>query len=240
MTGPGEGGQEDRPGPPDRVRLGGLYAGGVTLIGPAQHRTGIVKAARDRVEVGVEGIVGDVQADRRFHGGPDKAVHHFPADHYPELARRFPAAALQLVPGSLGENLATLGWTEADVAIGDVYGAGTVVLQVTQPRSPCWKINERLGEPDASRWIADRGITGWYCRVLAPGELRVGDELRRIQRPAAPVPLRDFWRTVQAHRPRPTDLERMLSIPGLAVDWCRRLQERLKWLAKGGEGSSQS
>jgi MOSC domain-containing protein YiiM len=240
MTGPGAGRQASRPSPPERVRLDGLYAGGITLIGPAQHRTGIVKGPQDRVSVNVEGIVGDVQVDRRFHGGRDKAVHHFPADHYPELARRFPAAAERLVPGSLGENLSTLGWTDADVAIGDVYGAGTVVLQVTQPRSPCWKINERLGEPDASRWIADRGITGWYCRVLAGGVLRGGDELVRLERPAAPVPLREFWRTVQAHRPRPADLERMVSIPGLAADWRRRLQERLEWLAKGGDGSRQS
>jgi MOSC domain-containing protein YiiM len=236
MTDPGAGRQEERPSPPTRVRLDGLYAGGITLIGPAQHRTGIVKGPQGRVRVNVDGIVGDIQADCRFHGGPDKAVHHFPADHYLQLARRFPAAAERLVPGSLGENLSTLGWTDADVAIGEVYGAGSVVLQVTQPRSPCWKINERLGEPDASRWIADRGITGWYCRVLAGGELRIGDELVRIERPATPIALREFWRTVQAHRPRPADLERMASIPGLAVEWRRRLLERLEWLAKGGEG----
>src|SRR5512137_2044308 len=105
MTDPGAGRREERPSPPERVRLDGLYAGGITLIGPAQHRTGIVKGPQDRVSVNVEGIVDDVQAERRFNGGTDKAVHHFQADHYRPLARRFPAAAERLVPGSLGKNL---------------------------------------------------------------------------------------------------------------------------------------
>jgi MOSC domain-containing protein YiiM len=217
---------------PDAVRIEGLYAGGITLIGAARQRTGIVKEGRDRVEVTADGVAGDVQADRRFHGGPDKAVHHFPADHYVPLARRFPAAARRLGPGSLGENVSTLGWTDADVAIGEVYGTATVVLQVTQPRSPCWKINERLGESDASRWIADEARTGWYCRVLAGGELRVGDELRRFARPEDPVTLQAFWRTVQARRPPSAELRRLAAIPGLAAQWRDKLLERADWLGR--------
>ena len=218
---------------PVAVRIEGLYAGGITPIGPAGERTGIVKQWRDRFEVATEGIAGDVQADRRFHGGPDKAVHHFPADHYVPLARRFPAAAGRLGPGSLGENIATLGWTDADVAIGEVYGTATVRLQVTQPRSPCWKINERLGEPDAARWIAEQARTGWYCRVLAGGELRIGDELRRIARPDGPVSVRAFWRIVQAHRPLPAELRRLAAIPGLTAQWKSKLEQRADWLENG-------
>jgi MOSC domain-containing protein YiiM len=212
-------------------RIDGLFAGGITLIGTAQQRTGIVKQPRERVSVTAEGVAGDVQADRRFHGGPDKAVHHFPADHYARLARQFPAVAPRLGAGALGENLSTLGWTDDDVAIGDVYGAGNVALQVTQPRSPCWKIDDRLGEPGAARWIAGQAITGWYCRVLAAGELRVGDELVVVERPAVPVTVATFWRIVQAHRPRVADLEQLAAIAGLATDWRRRIEERLAWLA---------
>lgn len=231
---------DDRMTPPVAVRIEGLYAGGITPIGPAGERTGIVKQRRDRVEVAAEGIAGDVQADRRFHGGPDKAVHHFPADHYVALARRFPAAARRLGPGSLGENVSTMGWTDADVAIGEVYGTATVVLQVTQPRSPCWKINERLGEPDAARWIADEGCSGWYCRALAGGELRLGDTLQRIARPEDPVSVRAFWRTVQAHRPSPADLRRLAAIPGLGASWRTKLQERAEWLDGGPGGAKKS
>ena len=145
---------------------------------------------------------------------------------------------MQLVPGSLGENLSTLGWTETDVAIGDVYGAGTVVLQVTQPRSPCWKINERLGEPDASRWIADQGITGWYCRVLAGGA-----SCASATNSGASSARRHRFRCGSSGAPSrrtgpdPSTSSAWLSIPGLAADWRRRLQERLEWLAKGGDGS---
>jgi MOSC domain-containing protein YiiM len=217
----------------ESIRIAGLYAGGISLIGPARQRTGIVKESRDRVEVTGDGVVGDVQADRRFHGGADKAVHHFPADHYAALGRRFPAAAKRLAPGWLGENLSTLGWTDADVAIGEVYGTATVVLQVTQPRSPCWKINERLDEPDASRWIAEHGRTGWYCRVLAGGELRVGETLTRIARPVDPVTVQAFWRTVQAHRPPLAELRRLAALPGLAAQWRDRLLERAGWLGGG-------
>jgi MOSC domain-containing protein YiiM len=230
----------DRMTPPVAVRIEGLYAGGITPIGPAGERTGIVKQWRDRVEVAAEGIAGDVQADRRFHGGPDKAVHHFPADHYVALARRFPAAAGRLGPGSLGENVSTLGWTDADVAIGEVYGTATVLLQVTQPRSPCWKINERLGEPDAARWIAGEGCTGWYCRVLAGGELRAGETLRRIARPDDPVSVQAFWRTVQAHRPSSAELRRLAAIPGLSASWRTKLQERAEWLGSGPAGAGSS
>jgi len=229
----------DRMTAPEAVRIEGLFAGGITLIGPARDRTGIIKGRRDRVEVAADGFAGDVQADRRFHGGPDKAVHHFPADHYVPLARRFPAAAGRLGPGSLGENVSTLGLTDADIAIGEVYGTATVLLQVTQPRSPCWKINERLGEPDAARWIADQACTGWYCRVLAGGELRLGDALQWISRPDDPVTVQAFWRTVQAHRPSPAELRRLAAIPGLAAAWRTRLQQRADWLDSGQAGSGE-
>jgi MOSC domain-containing protein YiiM len=214
------------------TRIRGLFAGGITLIGAEQQRTGIVKRRRDRVTVTPEGIAGDVQADRRFHGGPDKAIHHYAAESYERLATRFPAMAPLLFAGTLGENLSTRGWTEDEVAIGDVYGAGDVALQVTQPRRPCWKINDRLGEPGASRWIADQGITGWYCRTLAGGELALGDELVRSARSKVVVTVREFWRIVQGHRPAPEDLERVAGTPGLAVEWRQRLEERLAWLGR--------
>lgn len=218
------------------VRIGGLYAGGVSLLGPEQTRTGIVKTARDRITATVAGISGDVQADRRVHGGPDKAVHHFPAEHYPALAAEFPAAGARLVPGALGENVSTRGWTEQDVAIGDVYGAGAVRLQVTQPRSPCWKIDARLDQPGAARWIAGRGIAGWYCRVLAPGDLEVGAELLLIDCVTPAVSVREFWQVVQQHRPDPDRLRQLAALPGLASDWKRRLDERAGW-REGWAGS---
>jgi MOSC domain-containing protein YiiM len=208
----------------------GLYAGGITLIGDDSARTGIVKTPRARALVTASGIAGDIQADRRFHGGPDKAIHHYAAENYRQLAARFPAAVSLLRPGGLGENISTEGWDEDNVAIGDVFAAGEVAVQVSQPRSPCWKINARLGEPDASRWIAEHGVTGWYFRVLAGGELAPGQPLARVSRPATVVSLRDFWRLFQQHRPAAAALGQLLRIEGLAPDWQRRIRERIAWL----------
>ncbi len=211
------------------VRIDGLFAGGLSLLGPEATRTGIVKIARDRIAATAAGISGDVQADRRVHGGPDKAVHHFPAEHYPALAAAFPTASGLLAPGALGENVSTRGWTEQDVAIGDVHAVGAVRLQVSQPRSPCWKIDARLDQPGVARWIAAQGIAGWYCRVLAPGELDIGAELVLIDRSAHAVSVREFWQLVQQHRPDPDRLRQLAALPGLAGDWQRRLGERAGW-----------
>lgn len=217
------------------VRIEGLYAGGVSLVGPEQTRTGMVKTARHRLVATADGISGDVQADRRVHGGPDKAVHHFPAEHYAALAAVFPAAGALLAPGALGENVSTRGWTEDDVAIGDVYATGAVRLQVTQPRSPCWKIDARLDQPGAARWIAAEGIAGWYCRVLAPGELDIGAELVLVDRADRAVSVRDFWQVVQQHRPDPERLRQLAALPGLAADWKRRLAERVGWSERAAD-----
>jgi MOSC domain-containing protein YiiM len=211
------------------IRIDALFAGGVSLLGPDQTRTGIVKTAHDRVTATINGIAGDIQVDRRVHGGPDKAVHHFPADHYPALAAAFPIAGALAIPGALGENVSTRGWTEEDVAIGDVYAVGAVRLQVSQPRSPCWKIDARLDQPGVARWIAAHGYAGWYCRVLAPGELEVGSELVLIDRAPGAVSVRAFWRVVQQHRPEAGLLRQLAALPGLAGEWKRRLDERACW-----------
>lgn len=212
-----------------RTCIGALFAGGVSLLGPEQTRSGFVKEPQTRVVVTSLGIRGDTQADRRFHGGPDKALHHYPGEHYAVLAAEFPAAGAFLGPGGLGENLSTTGWTEADVAIGDVFAAGQVRVQVTAPRSPCWKIDARLDHTGVARWIAERGIVGWYYRVLAGGELAAGLAWDRVDRSPDPVPLAAFWSLVRQHRPDPASLERLAAMPGLADEWRLRLADRARW-----------
>jgi MOSC domain-containing protein YiiM len=208
---------------PPTPRIDGLFAGA------GQHRSGIAKLARQRVAVGSAGLAGDLQVDRRYHGGPDRAVHHFPGEHYALLRGRFPGATPRLLRGALGENLSTLGWNEQNVAIGDVFASGSVVLQVTQPRSPCWKINARLDEPEASRWMATAGATGWYYRVLHPGELVVGDAWSRVESAREGVTLQRFWQVTQEHRPALDELDMLAALPALALDWQRRLRERIHW-----------
>jgi MOSC domain-containing protein YiiM len=212
--------------------LTGLFIGAIAVLGPEGHRSGIVKPPVPGARVTAEGIDGDQQADRRVHGGPEKAVHHYAAENYPRLAARFPEIAAALVPGSLGENLSTRGWTEDDVRIGDVFQVGGVRLQVSQPRTPCWKIDHRFGVDGVARFVADERIAGWYYRVLQPGPIAVGDEFAHVDRPAHTVSVRRFAAIVTGTRPSVDDLAFLQRIDALAPQWQAKLADRLAWLAR--------
>jgi MOSC domain-containing protein YiiM len=210
--------------------LRAIFVGSLSPLSPEGQPTGIFKRPVEAAEITAAGLVGDHQADRRFHGGPEKAVHHYAAESYTRLAADHPALAAALVPGSLGENLSTQGWTEDNVHLGDIFGIGPVRLQVSQPRSPCWKINHRFDVDDLSRHISTTGLTGWYYRVLVPGRVAVGDAVEREVQEADPVAIADFWRIVLAHRPDARALARLAASPGLAPAWRRKLADRVGWL----------
>jgi MOSC domain-containing protein YiiM len=128
------------------------------------------------------GLAGDQQADGQHHGGLEKALHHYPAEHYPAWRCEIPAADGRLVAGGFGENLSTLGLTEDKVCIGDVFRLGGARIQVSQPRQPCWKLNLRFGVDDMARRVQDCARTGWYYRVLTAGEVTAGDRLEFVER----------------------------------------------------------
>ncbi|MGE0483760.1 MAG: MOSC domain-containing protein [Gammaproteobacteria bacterium] len=195
--------------------------------------SGIFKqAVAGAVTLGRNGLDGDVQVDRSVHGGADQALHHYPAEHYPRLATAFPRAARDLVPGSIGENLATHGLAEADVCLGDVFAVGAVRLQVTAPRRPCWKIDRRYDARGMAAFIIDAGLTGWYYRVLDGGTLAAGAQMACIERlPCAPS-IAEFHATLRAVRPPREALERFADLGALPAAWRRRLRERLDWLRR--------
>lgn len=208
------------------------FTGGIRPLPPDNEPTGMFKAARhEPLWLDRDGLAGDQQADRRVHGGPDKAVHLYPADHYQQLAAAFPAAT-PLVPGALGENLSAPGIREADVCIGDIYRLGDARLQVSQPRSPCWKIDRRLDTEGVAAFIAAQGLTGWYFRVLEAGQVTTGDTLTLLERPGDTVSLAVLWQLHMAHRPDPAALAAAAAAPGLAAGWTKKLRERAEWLAQ--------
>lgn len=210
----------------DAVRVGGLRA-----LPREGQRTGLYKEpVAGPVFVGRLGLAGDHQGDPTVHGGPDKAVHLYPSDHYPVLAARRPEFADQLVPGVLGENLCVRGLDETGVCLGDTWAAGGVLLQVTQPRRPCWKIDHRLDTDGMVPLINELHRPGWYFRVLREGELAAGDDLTLVDRPAPGLTLRGLLETFHAHRPDPDALRRYAAAPGLAQAWVDRLLRRADWL----------
>lgn len=208
-----------------------LFTGGLTQLDDEGQSTGIYKQpASGPIALGSAGLAGDVQADRRVHGGPEKAVHHYAAENYRRLAERFPAAAAQLTPGSIGENISTTGWDESSVCLGDIFRLGDATLQVSQPRSPCWKIDHRYASEGMARFVAESGLTGWYYRVLQTGSVRSGMRLELSERLPGAVPLAELWRVWSEHRPDPDVLARLVAAPGLTPGWQKKLLDRLNWL----------
>ena len=137
-------------------------------------------------------IRGDRQADLSNHGGLDKAVLAYSAEHY--AAWRVELDIPELVGGAFGENLTIGGLTEGDVAIGDTWRAGDVLFQVSQPRQPCWKLARRWRMGDLPKRVIQSGRSGWYLRVLEEGTITPGDALELVDRPHAE------WTLTRANR----------------------------------------
>ena len=214
-----------------KSRIDQIFTGRVKLMLPDGEPSGIFKSAVDGPQhLGTNGLEGDEQADLRYHGGPEKALHQYPAEHYALLAQEWPQCASLLGPGVLGENISTRGMTEHDVCIGDVFGMGEARIQLSQPRSPCWKIDRRLKVDGASRFVEAAGVTGWYYRVLDEGRLCAGDEIVLLERPNPWLTLVHYWDTVMAHRPDPVALRQIAAAAGLAADKAQRWLERAAWL----------
>ena len=160
-----------------------VFAGGLGVLQPEGQRTGMFKQRHSGpVRVELHGIVGDQHGDTRVHGGPEKAVHQYAAQNYERLAQAFTQSASQLVTGSLGENISAGELSEYNVHIGDVFRIGSCVLQVSQPRSPCWKINHRFDAEHMSMFVAKERITGWYYRIVEPGFIEAGGRIELLER----------------------------------------------------------
>lgn len=209
-----------------------LFIGGVTPLPDSGRPTGMFKRpATVALTLGREGFAGDEQADRRVHGGPEKAAHLYPAGHYARLGAAFPDAAAALVPGSLGENISCATLDEAAVRIGATFALGTARLQVCQPRNPCWKIDDRFGADGMAAFIAEHGLTGWYFRVLQPGIVAPGDPLECVDDAPGSMSLAEAAALWRGHRPPAAELRRLASCPGIAAGWCEKIVARADWLA---------
>lgn len=175
------------------------------------------------VALGALGLAGDGVADPRFHGGPDKAVLAYSADHYP-FWRELLGHALPF--GAFGENLTLAGQTEADVCIGDVYALGAVRVQVTQPRQPCWKLARRWRRSDLATLVQENGRTGWYFRVLAEGPVTEERDWGLVERPYPQWTIAEANR-IMHHAPGDRAAAGALAAcPALSESWKRTLSAR--------------
>jgi MOSC domain-containing protein YiiM len=158
-------------------------------------------------------LEGDDQADREVHGGPDKAIYAYALEDLrfweEELGRA-------LEPGTFGENLTTSGidWTLA--LIGERWQTGTVTLEVSQPRAPCWKLGMKMEDPAFLKRFTRAGRPGAYLRIVEEGALAAGDPIRALERPTHGVSVGDVFRIFSRDR---GEAGRLLSVPELADDW---------------------
>ncbi len=137
------------------------------------------------VQILKEGLAPDEQADRKHHGGPDMAVHLYPLAHHDFWRETLGDIDLLSEPGAFGSNLAVSDLTETQVHLGDRFRLGTALLEVSQPRKPCWKIEHRFSAQCNSKGMVAKIVKsarcGWYFRVLEMGEAEAGDTLERTE-----------------------------------------------------------
>ncbi|HEV7309197.1 MOSC domain-containing protein [Ensifer sp.] len=163
--------------------LDALLVGTLSPIDDQGTLSGIDKRpAPGSVHLGTLGFSGDRQGDLKRHGGIDKAVHHYPREHYRAWTDEIGALPLLEQPGAFGENLSVSGLTESDVAVGDRFRLGGALVEVSQGRQPCWKLNRRFGLQDMARRVQQSGRTGWYYRVIEEGPVSAGDGMERVER----------------------------------------------------------
>jgi MOSC domain-containing protein YiiM len=134
----------------------------------------------DRIAVGPLGFVGDQVADPTVHGGPDKAVHFYPAEHYAAWRADLGDHDRLAAPGGFGENLSAMGLTEDRVCIGDRFRIGTALFEVAQGRQPCWKLDHHFARKTMSADVIRTGRGGFYFRVVEDGAVAAGDTIVQV------------------------------------------------------------
>jgi MOSC domain-containing protein YiiM len=155
--------------------------------------TGIYKEpVAGPVKLRALGLEGDTQVDRSVHGGPDKAIYVYPAEHYDYWQRVLPSMALPW--GMFGENFTTQGLLEEAVGIGDRFRIGSAEVVVTQPRMPCLKLAVKFGRTDIGKLLLGSGRTGFYLAVVQEGEVQAGDAIELVRQAGERFTVADLTR----------------------------------------------
>jgi MOSC domain-containing protein YiiM len=175
-----------------------------------------------RVAVRRHNIAGDRQSDLTVHGGPYKAVYSYPREHYRFWNKQLPG--MDLADGMFGENLTTEGLLENAVYIGDQFRVGSALLQVTQPRMPCYKLAIRFGRPDMVKRFWNSSRLGIYFSVIEEGDVVAGDSIETVTHDPESISVADVVRLYRGDERSRELRERALRAP-LFGGWKKELQE---------------
>ena len=210
-------------------RLEALMTGLLRPLGPRGAESGIAKnPVTSTIALTRTGFEGDAQGDLTRHGGPEKAVHHYPFEHYAIWPSDIGRHGLLRRPGAFGENLSTIGLTENSVSVGDVFELGTATIEISQGRQPCWKLNARFGASGMARAVQSTGRTGWYYRVLSEGLVGPEDGLKLVDRKSPDWTISRIWRAFYVDTLNRAELARLSEVPALTETWRNHALRRLQ------------
>ena len=176
------------------------------------------------------GIEGDMVADTRAHGGPDMAVHLYPRDHYGWWREQLGPHALLDSANAFGENIVASGIDETIVAIGDRFRLGTALLEISQPRQPCWKIEHHFGTKGMVAKILTSHRCGWYFRVLEEGIWQPGDILEQVETGHSEWPIARLFAKLydKAHKANPQELREIAALDRLCELWRSKVRTAMQ------------
>ena len=187
--------------------------------------TGIYKyAVNNPFFLGFEDVVNDHVIDRRYHGGSDKACYLYSADHYPFWQNKYPNQDWKW--GMFGENLTVSGLSESEIRIGDRFQIGDAVVQVTQPRQPCFKLGVRFGDQSVVSDFWMLPYPGVYVRVLLPGEVKSGDEIILLESNPKSLSVSQVFSIFHSNNENLELMQKAIAEPFIAES-CRRNIEKL-------------
>ena len=175
-----------------------------------------------RVAVRGVNLAGDDQADRKAHGGPDKAVYAYAVEDARWWQQEIGRA---LAAGEIGENLTTEGIDPNQALVGERWQIGTTVLEVSEPRIPCWRLGFRMDDKVFPRRFTEALRPGAYLRIVVEGELGAGDAIRIAERPDHDLTIRDVFRIYTSNRDQ---ANRLLAVPRMSESWRRWAHDLLQ------------
>lgn len=182
---------------------------------------------QEAVYLSETGFQGDEQADQRHHGGSDRALHYYPAEHYAYWQACYPEVP-HFHPSGFGENLSGIGLTEENCHVGDIFRLGEARVQISQPRSPCYKLNLRFDVVDLACQMQKSGRTGWLLRVLQPGWVKPGDKLILESHGSTPLSLYHMNHIFFNEPLNHVGLVAMADCAELSASWKDKVVQRLQ------------
>ena len=195
-------------------------------IGAQRYHSGIYKSAvAGRLWLSRTQLAGDGQADMENHGGPNRAVYCYPHEHYAYWAGELGRDDFEY--GQFGENLSTQGLLETAVCVGDAFRVGEAIIQVTQPRVPCYKLANKLGIPNFAKTFLQANRPGFYARVLEEGSLGAGDVIQQIAKDPVGMTVAEVNAALYLGPAERATVERALQIEALSPGWRRSFEKLL-------------